>query len=67
MTDYPYANNPARWRERAEEARTQAEQMNDETARLTMLKIAEGYDLMAQRAERRMEDDERLKKLLQSN
>ena len=41
------------WRARAEEARVHAEQMDDPTVRQTMLKIAEEYEKLAQRAEAR--------------
>jgi hypothetical protein len=41
------------WRERAEEARTLAEQMEDADARRTMLDIANSYDNLAARAEAR--------------
>ncbi len=40
------------WRERAEEARAQAEQMPDPTARRTLLDIAENYEQLAEQAER---------------
>ena len=40
------------WRARAEEARTQADQMTDLTARRTLLDIAENYDQLAEQAER---------------
>jgi F0F1-type ATP synthase membrane subunit b/b' len=39
------------WRERAEEARAQASQMRDESARRTLLDIAENYDQLAEQAE----------------
>jgi hypothetical protein len=39
------------WRDRAEEIRTQAEQMNDAEGRMTMLGIAESYEKLARRAE----------------
>jgi hypothetical protein len=41
------------WRARAEEARVHAEQMKDPVARAEMLKIAEGYEKLARRAEAR--------------
>jgi len=47
------------WRARAEEARVHAEQMDDPVARGTMLKIAEEYEKLAQRAEARESAKER--------
>ena len=41
------------WRDRAEEARTHAEQMNTADARMMMLGIAENYEKLARRAEQR--------------
>lgn len=49
-----YIDNPQRWRDRAEEARIQADQMSDDDTRLMMLRVAQGYDRMAQRAEERI-------------
>ena len=46
-------NDPQHWRDRAEEARSIAEQMIDRGAIATMLKVAEQYEELAQRAERR--------------
>ena len=40
------------WRERAEEARAQASQMRDPTARQTLLGISDNYEQLAQQAER---------------
>jgi hypothetical protein len=42
---------PQHWRERAEEARAQASQMHDPSARRTLLEIAENYDQLAEQAE----------------
>jgi hypothetical protein len=39
------------WRARAEEARVHAEQMKEPVAQAEMLKIAEGYERLARRAE----------------
>lgn len=41
------------WRERAKEARRLADQMADEEARSTMLKIAADYEKLAMRAAHR--------------
>jgi len=50
-----HINDPKHWRERAEEARVHAEQMADPEAKQTMLKIAEDYEKLAQRAEQRLQ------------
>jgi hypothetical protein len=47
-------DDPEHWRERAEEARTIAEQMHTEDAKRQMLSIARGYDRMAEHAEARL-------------
>ena len=39
------------WRERAEEARAQASQMRDESAKRSLLNIADNYDQMAEQAD----------------
>ena len=39
------------WRERAEEARAQASEMRDPTAKRTLLEIARSYDRLAEQAE----------------
>jgi hypothetical protein len=49
----PFANDPNHWRHRAEEMRALAEEMKDAVARTTMLKIANDYDKLADRAEKR--------------
>ena len=46
-------NDPEHWRSRAEEARAIAEQMIDRDASEMMLKVAEQYEDLARRAERR--------------
>ena len=48
-----FINEPAHWLARAEEARILANQMNDVEAKVAMLRIAEDYKRLAQRAESR--------------
>lgn len=55
MTKIPI-NDPKHWRERAEEARTVADQTNDEGSRRSMLRIAKDYEELAKRAERRLKE-----------
>lgn len=47
-------NDPKHWQERAEEARAMAEQLTDEKSRDAMLRIANDYDKLAERAEVRL-------------
>ena len=47
-------NDPKHWRERAEEARTFAEALDDPEAKRMMFEIARGYERLAQRAEERL-------------
>jgi hypothetical protein len=49
------SSDPEHWRSRAEEARVQAEAMNDPIARCAMLDIAAQCERIAQRAEQRSE------------
>ena len=46
----PHFDDPKHWRQRAEEVRVLAEQMNTERTRKLMLKIADDYDDLAVRA-----------------
>src|SRR6516225_9862252 len=46
-------NDPKHWRDRAAEMRVLSEMMNDVEARATMLRLADDYDRMADRAEAR--------------
>ena len=47
-------DDPAHWRQRAEEIRMRAEEMKDLQARTTMLRIADECDRLARRAEERL-------------
>jgi hypothetical protein len=49
-------NDPKHWRERAEEARTVADEFTDPYARRRMLWIAADYEELARRAEKRLRD-----------
>ena len=49
-----FADDPAHWRKRADEARAMAEQMTDRDAKQMMLGIAEDYEKLAKRAEERL-------------
>jgi hypothetical protein len=47
----PRFSDPSYWRHRAEEARTQAEAMQDPVAKQTLLGIAVNYDQLAEQAD----------------
>jgi hypothetical protein len=50
----PYSiNDPKHWLDRAKEARALAEQIGDPEAKRTMLKNADDYERLAQRAQER--------------
>jgi hypothetical protein len=51
---YRSFNDPSHWRERAQEARTHAQQMTDPEAKRMMLAIAEDYEKLARRAQERL-------------
>jgi hypothetical protein len=48
-----FINDPAHWRQRAEEARSVAEQMNEPQSKEAMLRIAQDYERLAERAAER--------------
>jgi hypothetical protein len=48
-----FINDPAHWRQRAAEARSVAEQMNDPQSKEAMLRIAKDYERLAERAAQR--------------
>jgi hypothetical protein len=48
-----FINEPDHWRARAEEARNLANQMNDPESKDAMLRIADDYEHLANRAEHR--------------
>ncbi len=50
-----FINEPDHWRARAEEARNLAHQMNDPESKDAMLRIADDYERLANRAEHRIE------------
>jgi DNA mismatch repair ATPase MutS len=52
MPEHPI-NDPKHWRRRAKEARALAEQIADPEAKRTMLKNADDYERLAQRAQER--------------
>jgi hypothetical protein len=55
----PYADNPKLWRERAAEARVQAEQMTEVSPRGMMVLIAYLYERLAEQAEQRVAERNR--------
>jgi len=48
-----FLNDPAHWRDRADEARTRADQMSDPQCKSAMLRVAKEYELLAERAAER--------------
>jgi hypothetical protein len=48
-----YASDPKHWRNRAKEMRALAESVKDRQAKATMLKIANDYEKLAERADLR--------------
>jgi hypothetical protein len=47
-------NDPEHWRDRAREKRELAERLRNEQAKQTMLRIANDYERLAERAEERL-------------
>jgi len=50
---YSWENDPLQWTHLAEEARAMADNMSDTGARKTLNGIAEAYEALAKRAERK--------------
>jgi hypothetical protein len=50
-----FIDDPEHWRNRAEEARTLADEMKDQQSRAAMLRVATDYELLAKRAEQRQQ------------
>jgi hypothetical protein len=53
MANRSFLSDPKHWRDRAEEARTRAHQLDDPQSKSAMLRIAHDYELLAERAEAR--------------
>jgi predicted Rossmann-fold nucleotide-binding protein len=52
-------NDPKYWRERAEEARMVADELTDPDSKRRMLRVADDYEELAKRAEKRLRDDDK--------
>lgn len=55
LSHAPHFNDPQHWRERAEETRVIAEGMQDVIARGMMLRVADDYERLAERATARIQ------------
>ena len=51
-----FLNDPQRWRDRADEMRSLASETNDQESRRIMLRLANDYELLAQRADHLAQD-----------
>jgi len=49
----PFIYDPEHWRKRADEARSLADDMNDEISKQMTLQIADDYEQLARRAKQR--------------
>ena len=49
-----FFNDPGHWLQRAKEMRTLSEGVGDDTAKQKMLRVAEDYEELAERAEARL-------------
>jgi hypothetical protein len=49
-------NDPKHWRQRAQEARTVADELTDPDAKRRMLRTAADYEELARRAEKRLRE-----------
>jgi hypothetical protein len=54
MANPSFINDPEHWRSRAKETRAIADQMTDADSRSAMLRIADDYDRLAERAAQRV-------------
>jgi len=54
-----WLNNPAHWHLRAQEVRLLAAELEDEEAKAATLKIADEYEALATRAQKRLADREK--------
>jgi hypothetical protein len=52
----PFMNDPKHWRDRAADARALASEMRDLDSQAMMLRLADDYDNLAIRAEKRAHD-----------
>jgi hypothetical protein len=51
-----FVNDPQHWRDRADQMRAQASETADPESRTIMLRLANDFELLARRAERRAKD-----------